>query len=411
SPDQGVNQTPTDNDDQKDFERDPKKLKPVNDSGLSKESKTQTFPIESINTRFSGPSFAERGYCVKAEDCPYPHGEDAIRMDNIELFNRKVRDQSFNGSTGQPHNAPQDDYDPSEPYLGGQRSGSRPSNPARGHRAGFQRGRFGTDSHHSGYKSGPLKGYTISRNTLVLDNVPADKLNEASIKEYFERFGEIAQVALDKYTNKAEVEFKTEEDALKANNSPDPIFDNRFVKLFWKRVPNSGAPRPTPHQASETKLTSFTKPEDVNEKARKQLVLCMKRTELLEKQVEAQKKLLAQLENKNLPAESRKSVMDLLKNLSDSIKEGMDSISKYKLTRGSSASASKSQPAEAMEVDPPTKLSPPIKPVFRGGFSSNKWASKAAVRTYHIDNRPKAFKVFGFAPEKRELVEVHLKLH
>ncbi|KAJ9081160.1 hypothetical protein DSO57_1017707 [Entomophthora muscae] len=322
-------------------------------------------------------------------------------MDDINLFNKKVREPSNSGSIDHSQQSAQDDYDPSNPYVGSHHRGySRGSHSYRGHRGGFQNSRGRGNSHYSGFSSyPPRENLTVSRTTLSLENIPSDKYSQGAIKEYFERFGEVASVTVDRHQPKAEVEFKTEESAQKANTSPEPIFGNRFVKLYWKRIPAAYTPTPQEHRPTP----GAPKPD--TELLRKQRLLHKKKTELVSKQLEEQKKLLALVENPSLSEADRKSILASLSNVTKLITETLASLSK----------STALQKADAMETGDSVKPTPAPaavkKPILRGGFGANKWVPGMTTphTQYNLDNRPKAFKITGFEASKRDLVESHLK--
>jgi RNA-binding protein 26 len=69
-----------------------------------------------------------------------------------------------------------------------------------------------------------------------VEHIPDDKLNEAIIKEFFGEFGIVTGVELARQKHLAMVKFERWDMAKKAYDSPAPIFDNRFIKVFWLRT-------------------------------------------------------------------------------------------------------------------------------------------------------------------------------
>jgi hypothetical protein len=72
-------------------------------------------------------------------------------------------------------------------------------------------------------------------NKLVIANIPEDKLEEPIIRSYFQRFGGIVKVDVHVGSRIAELEFEDHKAATRAWASPAPIFDNRFIKVFFKK--------------------------------------------------------------------------------------------------------------------------------------------------------------------------------
>lgn len=69
--------------------------------------------------------------------------------------------------------------------------------------------------------------------TLVIDNIPPEHCQMTTINDYFKKFGSITNISLQPH--KALVSFNTREEAEAAHQSPDAIFDNRFVKVYWQK--------------------------------------------------------------------------------------------------------------------------------------------------------------------------------
>ncbi|KAJ9081152.1 hypothetical protein DSO57_1017700 [Entomophthora muscae] len=268
------------------------------------------------------PDYEEKGFCLKAESCPFSHGADVIALNNTDLYNKKVHNPSNLDSIDNSKKSMQDDYDPSSPYVGGHHRGySQGSNSYCGHCGGFQHNRG--NQHYPVVNSYSQRGYFANSSTvLVLQNIPNERYSQEFIKEYFNRFGEVSSVELDKYQLKAEIEFKTEDVALKAYTFPEPIFGNRFVKLYWKHLPN----KHTPMLQGRHHVSTAPNPEA--ELARKQHLLHKKKTEFVAKQLEEQKKLLELVDNPNLSGEDRKSMLASLNNITTYISETLTSLSK-----------------------------------------------------------------------------------
>lgn len=74
-----------------------------------------------------------------------------------------------------------------------------------------------------------------SRTTLVVENIPQSSLSDRFVREYFTTFGPLVSVSVDVYNAQALVTFESAEDASKAYSSPEPVFNNRFVKIHFRR--------------------------------------------------------------------------------------------------------------------------------------------------------------------------------
>lgn len=72
-------------------------------------------------------------------------------------------------------------------------------------------------------------------NKLIVANLPGDRLEESILRNYFQRFGEILAVEIQSGSNLAVLEFREHRSATNAWSSPEPIFNNRFIKVFFKK--------------------------------------------------------------------------------------------------------------------------------------------------------------------------------
>ena len=88
----------------------------------------------------------------------------------------------------------------------------------------------------------------------------ADTQDESTIREYFSQFGPLKDVVLDPVIKgKAMLVYADHDSAYKAWNDPRPVFNNRFVKIFWKKRSDPTIPphitpgvRPSSHPSTYT---------------------------------------------------------------------------------------------------------------------------------------------------------------
>lgn len=158
----------------------------------------------SINQRC--PFYDTQGICYLGATCPYQHGE-----------------------TGS-----QKEYDPKAVSAGAHRGDGGPSRGDRGR----GRGRGGPNARGRGGRSdfssaGPNEDQSVT--TIVVEQIPEDKLSEDAVREFFSQFGNIVEVTLQPYKKLALVKFETFAEAKQAWSSPKVIFDNRFVKVYWHK--------------------------------------------------------------------------------------------------------------------------------------------------------------------------------
>lgn len=131
------------------------------------------------------------------------------------------------------------EYDPTKsailPDFSGQQIPSRGSFRGRGASRGDRGGRGGMRSNRAEFShTGPNDDRSIT--TIVVENIPREKYNEESLRDFFGEFGNIEEVTLRPSratSNLALLKFQTYEAARAAWASPKVIFDNRFVKVYW----------------------------------------------------------------------------------------------------------------------------------------------------------------------------------
>lgn len=198
--------------------------------------------------------YDEKGFCMKGDMCPYEHGVDPIVV------------------PGQESKA--EEYDPNNSMLfplaaATERStrGGRGSHRGRGGRGAWGGGRGGRAEFSM---TGP--SFDRSNPRLVVENIPEDKLTEAAIKEFFSTFGTIDNVEIHQHKHLAILTFSSWDMAKAAYDSPAPIFDNRFVKVFWHRPSDSTEASPTaaPARTYSTPQAAEEEKIDIEEIKRKQ---------------------------------------------------------------------------------------------------------------------------------------------
>jgi len=167
--------------------------------------------------------YDEKGYCMQGDMCPYEHG-----MDHIVIAEGGANDE-YDPNNSQLFPAA------STPavHLNGSDRGrgdrGRGRGGGRGRGAGMGAGGRGGRSDIAG--TGP--NYDKSNSMLVVEHIPEDKLDESSIKTFFGQFGTVVEVSVQPWKKLAMVKFERWDGAKRAYDSPAPIFDNRFVKVFW----------------------------------------------------------------------------------------------------------------------------------------------------------------------------------
>ncbi|KAA1133073.1 RNA-binding protein 26 [Puccinia graminis f. sp. tritici] len=91
--------------------------------------------------------------------------------------------------------------------------------------------------------NGPTSNTRKPFTTLFIENIPQSSLSDRAVREYFSMFGPLTNVTLDVHNSQAQVTFKSTDDAKRAYSSPEPVFNNRFVRIHIKRVVGTGPRR------------------------------------------------------------------------------------------------------------------------------------------------------------------------
>ncbi|KAI5781448.1 hypothetical protein EDC01DRAFT_238266 [Geopyxis carbonaria] len=207
--------------------------------------------------------YDEKGFCMKGDMCPYEHGVDHITVPGeggteAGLLSGKRQYEPTNSLTIDS------EYDPNDSMIfPSPTAETRPrggGGRGRGHRGG--RGGGGGRGGRSDFSAtGP--SFDRANVKLVIENVPEDKLTEGSMKEFFSKFGNVTDVEIHQHKNFAILKFEQWEMAKAAYDSPAPIFDNRFVKVFWHRPSDaSSSTSPSPMEARAKRFGSPGKSAD-----------------------------------------------------------------------------------------------------------------------------------------------------
>jgi RNA-binding protein 26 len=157
--------------------------------------------------------YDRKGFCARGVSCPYEHGEDAVVA------------------------PPTDQYDPTNSALPGFPPADRFNESSRGGARGRGRGRGGNFRGGGRRADISIQGQNFDRSntTVVIEQIPEDKFDEHTVREFFNEFGNIEEVGLQPYKRLATVKYDSYEAAKAAYDSPKVIFDNRFVKVYWHK--------------------------------------------------------------------------------------------------------------------------------------------------------------------------------
>ncbi|KAI9811885.1 MAG: hypothetical protein M1827_005236 [Pycnora praestabilis] len=252
--------------------------------------------------------YDQKGFCALGSTCPYEHGNDHIvapcQGDEYDPANSSImmdiQKTTSNGANG---------HGQQENHRGNDRG--RVRGRGRGDRGGFISNRRGrAEFSHAG----PNQDRSIT--TIVVEQIPEEKFDAASVREFFAEFGNIIEVTMKAYKRLAVVKFDDYFAAKNAYESPRVIFDNRFVKVYWYKpdaLPtpsaNGGAKAGSPtHQTSQSEEPVF----DKEEFDKKQAELQKAHDEKMKKLKETESASDALKKKLELQAEERKKLLDKL---------------------------------------------------------------------------------------------------
>lgn len=234
------------------------------------------------------PFYETQGICYLGATCPYQH--DAAS---------KKEDEYDPKASGIMSDMP--------PRRGG---GDRGRGRGRG-RGGGDHGGFGGRGRRSEFSAaGPNEDTSIT--TIVVEQIPEEKLNEESVREFFSQYGEIVDLSLQPHRKLALVTYDSHNSAKQAWSSPKVIFDNRFVKVYWHKPKTdgrgeggNGAPEAPAfnqeefeRQQEEAQRAYEEKMQRRKETEEAKQALEQQRDDLLRKQQEERERLLQRIQEK-----------------------------------------------------------------------------------------------------------------
>ena len=165
---------------------------------------------------------------------------------------------------------------------------------------------------------------------LVVENIPEESANAEVIMEYFSRFGQLVNSQIDVESKSAMLEYATPEEAKACHNSPEAIFNNRFVKVYWSGMENIPPPpvvlspeelRANLRRMQEKKLEADLA---VLEKQRQITEIQKNRTALISKLMAEQTGIMDKLKtDATLSVQERAVLMKGLETMQESIKSLM----------------------------------------------------------------------------------------
>ncbi|KAF6220650.1 hypothetical protein HO133_003083 [Letharia lupina] len=191
--------------------------------------------------------YDEKFFCERGDACPYEHGTDrlvASGQDEYDPKNSTIMNPQATSPTSNGHGGSQE-----------HRGNGYTQGRGRGDRGGFLQRR---NNHRADFsQAGPNHDRSIT--TIVVEQIPEEKFDDQSVRDFFSEFGNIEQVTMQPYKRLALVKYDDYMAARRAYESPKVIFENRFVKVYWYKP--GGLPTPPATAKGTVKSPHMSKDE------------------------------------------------------------------------------------------------------------------------------------------------------
>jgi len=333
--------------------------------------------------------YDEKGYCLRGNMCPFDHGMDRIVVDELGATNRRNFDNMMNNNIP-PRMMPgmnqnnfynqfmnrnnvfdndnsflnTEGYDPEQPSYksnigpsqwgnsvidnnnnnnlnnkitnedqnllnqsnnDNSKQNNSSQNITNNRGRGRGRGRGGFSRHRQSSVKQPI---------LNIENIPVEHFAIDKINNYFKKFGTIININLDPRHYKATIQFSQYSEANQAYSSPDPIFGNRFVKLYWAKTETEENENSTTNEndvnananantTSNSKSAEEEKQEPPLSSEEMDQINKMKKS-MISKQLEKQKAFMKQVENPGLTKPEKEEILNNIKLITESVKHIMN---------------------------------------------------------------------------------------
>ncbi|KAF9334242.1 hypothetical protein BG006_002491 [Podila minutissima] len=337
--------------------------------------------------------YDEKGFCMRGDLCPYDHGEDRIvvddiqraafemmpggpappfsmasnvapffaggsngnHMSNAEMFEMNMTAHgtdamSMGGRLGSD-NFGQGGMDVRSGHDMSARGGMRGRGSMRGIRGGRGRGGSSHPYNSAGRFGAGGAGGAATKTSLVVEHIPDEFNTIFKVNEFFTQFGSLVNIQLDQPAHKALIQYSTRDEANAAYNSPEVIFGNRFVKVYWQPddqqscfggstpkptgqvqptrpdhqglAPHHAVPKPpatsvlmTPERAAELAAERAAAAAKLEENKKVMMEIQKQKEALIQRQQEEQKLLLQKLfANKTMSQQDKDEILKGLKNV------------------------------------------------------------------------------------------------
>ncbi|KAI4194585.1 MAG: hypothetical protein LQ348_002610 [Seirophora lacunosa] len=273
-----------------------------------------------------------KGFCVKGNTCPFEHGNDHMVAPGQDVPEYDPKNSAISDV---PAISPRSNgFGGHDVHMWGQGTsvnttqgrGDGRERRGRGNFPPMRRPNRAEFSH-----AGP--NHDRSNTTIVVENIPEEKFDEQSVRDFFAGFGNITNVDMRPYKRLAIVKYEDFWAAKSAYDSPKVIFDNRFVKVYWYKpdaVPTSAGVGNGSGPAASTASAKDKEPEFDKEEFERNAMAAQKKLEekkALMKAAEAKRQALEK-QKEELALKQAEEKKKLLEKLAAKGASGMTSTNR-----------------------------------------------------------------------------------
>ncbi|KAI4086008.1 MAG: hypothetical protein L6R37_008453, partial [Teloschistes peruensis] len=238
-----------------------------------------------------------KGFCVRGDTCPFEHGNDHMVAPGQDVVEYDPKNSALTdipaispqGSSFAGHSMKSWSNDAVQSsYRGRGGTQDRGGSTRRQNRADFSQ--VGPNHDHS-------------RTAIVVEQIPEDKFDEQSVRDFFSTYGAIATIDMRPYKHLAIVTYDDYWSAKQAYESPKVIFDNRFVKVYWYNPDSVPPSRSTTKHLSGTATSLIMQKTEEPEYKKEEFE---RSAMAAQKKLEEKKVLMKEAEAKRLALEKQK---------------------------------------------------------------------------------------------------------
>ncbi|WBW71978.1 MTREC (exosome adaptor) complex RNA-binding subunit Rmn1 [Schizosaccharomyces osmophilus] len=277
------------------------------------------------------------------------------------------------------------------------------------------------------FKGGPMgqRPARIASNdptntVLHVRNIPQEYMDEEKVHSFFSKFGILEKVELDPEHHAAILTFTSHEAAQNAWTTPEPIFNNRFIKIFWYNSNKASQGRPAFRKdfsqvSSESPDVEYQEDEDPtlllqNEDFHKDIAEKQKLHEGRMKRLEENKKALEELNKRKQELalqqlEQQKLLMSKMREADPESKNNSQLLeTQLAVLKAEAESLGIPVAGEGSQAGQSTNHHPSSSLASQRGSSAYRGRGRGAfsLASMSIDNRPTKIKVKNVTPEKNE---------